>query len=724
MTSEKYYAHTTPDGRLQTIEEHAKGTAERAKEYASAFGFGDAAYAAGLFHDVGKYAPAFQARLRGAGEKYEHSSAGMRLFAERAAQRRSNADMLLAFAIAGHHTGLPDQGNKLDTEDGDTFMAKLKRRRALGDDFDAYRAELGDIPEVSELPAAFHDRYSYQFLGRMLFSSLVDADFLDTEAFMSGNDAMRDGGEPFEVLTGRFERYMESFSGKSGKLNDNRAKILAACRSAAASDKGIFRLTVPTGGGKTLSSMAFALDHLRTHGMQRIIYVIPYVSIIRQTVGIFENIFGERNVLGHYSTADHGAGGEYGERSPAELAAENWDKPIVVTTNVQFFESLHAAATSRCRNLHNIADSVIIFDEAQMLPVELLRPCMRAVSELVKNYGCTAVLCTATQPALERLLEDNGITAHDICPDTARMYPDFARARYRMLGKCSDDAVCEMLSAAGSALCVLNSRKGVRSYYEALKGDGVFHLSTYMTPAHLGQSIEAVRERLKRGEKCLVVSTSLIEAGVDVDFPTVFREMAGLDSIIQAGGRCNREGRREADESNVYVFSRETPSERFSAVSAMTERICELYGDISLPEAIHAYFERLYTVSPSEVKDKLDEKDILPLINQREEGHRGLWYREIDERFRYIAKDQKQILIPNSENGDICAAVRCGRLNRRLLRRAGRDSVSVYENEYKKLREAGVLSQEYGGISVLGDPSWYDPDCGLTFRETGEALLM
>lgn len=336
MTSEKYYAHTTPDGRLQTIEEHAKGTAERAKEYASAFGFGDAAHAAGLFHDVGKYAPAFQARLRGAGEKYEHSSAGMRLFAERAAQRRSNADMLLAFAIAGHHTGLPDQGNKLDTEDGDTFMAKLKRRRALGDDFDAYRAELGDIPEVSELPAAFHDRYSYQFLGRMLFSSLVDADFLDTEAFMSGNDAMRDGGEPFEVLTGRFERYMESFSGKSGKLNDNRAKILAACRSAAASDKGIFRLTVPTGGGKTLSSMAFALDHLRTHGMQRIIYVIPYVSIIRQTVGIFENIFGERNVLGHYSTADHGAGGEYGERSPAELAAENWDKPIVVTTNVQF----------------------------------------------------------------------------------------------------------------------------------------------------------------------------------------------------------------------------------------------------------------------------------------------------------------------------------------------------------------------------------------------------
>lgn len=275
---------------------------------------------------------------------------------------------------------------------------------------------------------------------------------------------------------------------------------------------------------------------------------------IQQTVGIFENIFGERNVLGHYGTADFGGGRETGERSPAELAAENWDKPIIVTTNVQFFESLHAAKPSHCRKLHSVADSVIIFDEAQMLPVGLLRPCLRAISELVKNYGCTAVLCTATQPALERLLADNGITAREICPDTARMYPDFARVRYEMLGKCSDDAVCERLRAAGSALCVLNSRAGVRSYYNALAGDGVFHLSTYMTPAHLGRSIETIRERLGRGEKCLVVSTSLIEAGVDVDFPTVFREMAGLDSIIQAGGRCNREGRRATDESNVYVL--------------------------------------------------------------------------------------------------------------------------------------------------------------------------
>ena len=728
MPARKYFAHTASDGRLQTVMEHAVGTAQTAQETASVFGFGDAAYAAGLFHDVGKYSPAFQARLENSREKYEHSSAGMQLFAERAARSRSSADMLLAYMIAGHHTGLPDKGNKTDTEDSDTFMAKMKRRAVLKRDFDAYLAELGGLPSIHELPAAFapkrDDWYSYQFLGRMLFSALVDADFLDTEAFMSNSKIVRDSGESFDTLRHRFECHMkQNFSEKSGTLNKNRSKILADCRRAALLEKGIYRLTVPTGGGKTLSSMAFALEHLQTHSMKRIIYVIPYISIIRQTVDVFENIFGPRNVLGHYSTDDFRGTDESCERTPTELSSENWDKPIIVTTNVQFFESLHAARTSRCRKLHNIADSVLIFDEAQMLPVGLLRPCIRAISELVKNYGCTAVLCTATQPALERLLADSGITAREICADASHMYPDFARARYRMLGKCSDETVCEKMRETDSALCVLNSRAGVRSFYALLKGDGVFHLSTYMTPAHLKHHIETVKERLKRGEKSLVVSTSLIEAGVDMDFPTVFREMAGLDSIIQAGGRCNRENRRKIEESIVYVFSRETPLEQFSNVSAITERIYELYGDISLPDAIHAYFERLYMVNPSETADKLDTAGILPLINQREEDHRGLWYRTIAERFCYISKNQKQILIPNSENADICHAIRSGTMTRALLRRAGCDSVAVYDTEFRKLRDAGVLSAEYGGIFVLEDPSWYTPDCGLIFRGLGNALF-
>lgn len=728
MDKPVYYAHKTGDGRLQSMAEHAHQTAARAGQFAEAFGFGEEAACAGLFHDAGKYASAFQARLNGSNQTYEHSSAGMDLFAERAKKSRSRMDLLLAYAIAGHHAGLPDTGSRADTVDGDTFVAKQKRREENKNDFGAYREDLGEPPPLRALPEAFcpaaGDWYSYQFLGRMLFSALVDADFLDTEAFMSGRASVRDEGEAFDLLRERFACYMRQFAGKTGKLNGNRAAILEACRRAAPEKKGLFRLTVPTGGGKTLSSMAFALDHLKTHGMKRILYVIPYVSIIKQTVKIFEDIFGERNVLGHYSTADMGTGGEWGERSPAELASENWDKPIVVTTNVRFFESLYANRPSDCRKLHNIADSVIIFDEAQMLPVELLRPCLRAISELVNRYGCTAVLCTATQPALERLLADNGITAREICPDIAGMYPDFARVQYRMLGVCGDEALCGRLRDVGSALCVLNSRKGVRDCYRALRGDGVYHLSTYMTPAHLGRSIETIRTRLSRGEKCLVLSTSLIEAGVDLDFPTVFREMAGLDSILQAGGRCNREGKRRPEDSPVYVFSRENPSERFSEVSAITERIGELYHDISLPEAIHAYFERLYTVQPSERFDKLDEKRILPLINQQEDDRKGLWYREIARRFCYISRNQQRILIPNSENREVCAAVRAGKLTRSLFRRLARDTVAVYDHEYQILHDAGVLSLACGGISVLEDPGWYDADCGLTFRDTGGALFL
>ncbi|MDD7300792.1 MAG: CRISPR-associated endonuclease Cas3'', partial [Eubacteriales bacterium] len=374
----EYFAHKAEDGRKQTLLDHSEGTAERAAKFAESFGFAEEASAGGKFHDAGKYSPIFQRRLDGGKESYEHSSAGMYLFAKRMSVKGSPSgliDMLEAYIIAGHHSGLPDTGSSADTEDDPTFQAKLRRRENSGVDFEAYKDELGELPALRALPADFVPRgndpdsfFPFQFLGRMLFSSLVDADFLDTEEFMSDGKVVRDGGESFDVLSEKFERHMEKFSGKTGKLCENRGRILKDCKRAANLEKGVWRLTVPTGGGKTLSSMAFALGHLKKHGMKRIIYVIPYISIIKQTVAIFEDIFGAENVLGHYSTADFRPD-ENGECSAAELASENWDKPIIVTTNVQFFESLFANRTSSCRKLHNIADSVIIFDEAQMLPV-------------------------------------------------------------------------------------------------------------------------------------------------------------------------------------------------------------------------------------------------------------------------------------------------------------------------------------------------------------------
>ena len=730
---EQYFAHKTDDNRFQTITDHAQGTEKLAAEFAESFGFAYEAGIAGRFHDVGKYSRTFQRRLAGSNEKYEHSSAGMYLFLNRALSGSAGiyADMLAAHMLAGHHSGLPDTGNKNDTELEATLFGKKRRRETAGIDFEAYKNELGELPTLNELPPEFlpskkcPDRwFSYQFLGRMLFSSLVDADFLDTERFMSDGNVVRDGGEDFERLIEKFDRYMaENFKGKTGKLNENRAQILESCRKAADQNKGIYRLTVPTGGGKTLSSMAFALGHLKKHGMKRIIYVIPYVSIIKQTVAKFEEIFGKDNVLGHYSTADYSTD-ENGERSAAELASENWDKPIIVTTNVQFFESLFSNRTSSCRKLHNIADSVLIFDEAQMLPVGLLRPCLRSIAELVKNYRATALLCTATQPALESLLADNSVTAGEICPDVERMYSDFARVRYEKLGKVSDDELCERLSEAGSALCVMNSRKGVRTIYERLRGEGVYHLSTYMTPEHLGETIKIIRQRLADKKRCTVISTSLIEAGVDVDFPTVFHENAGLDSIIQAGGRCNREGKNPLSESVVCIFSRDEAQPRFDEVKSITNRVSELYDDISSPEAIHEYFKRLYRTNPLEKSDRLDKKDILGLITHRSGADRGaLPYQEIASKFNYIEKEQKLVLIPDANNVELCDDVRSGRLSRHDLREITRYSVGVYQYEFEQLKDSGVLSSECGGIAVLEDASWYDKDCGLLMKETGEAVF-
>ena len=753
----KYYAHKSDDERFQTILEHARGTAKRAGKYAAAFGCSKVGWIAGMYHDTGKYGDGFQARLNGSGEPYEHSSAGMSLFLHATKKTNVHAQkkfmaLLLAYIVAGHHTGLPDYGSSASTENDPTIMGKLKRLRNRPNDWDAYKEELGEVPEIPTLEKAFmptpkndwmhNGWYSYQFLGRMLFSSLVDADFLDTEEFMSNGVIERDAGEPFTVLMKQFDEYMTKFADKKGKLNENRQKILQACKDAAVGEQGLYRLTVPTGGGKTLSSMAFALRHLREHGLRRIIYVIPYVSIIRQTVREFETIFGKENVLGHYATADFWEKPREREDIPTsdELATENWDKPIIVTTNVQFFESLYANKTSRCRKIHNIANSVLLFDEAQMLPVPLLKPCIRAVSELTTHYGCTAVLCTATQPALDGLFAENAVL-REICPDTAAMYADFRRVRYEWCGKLSDDAMFERLRNTDAALCVLNTKRTTREYFEAMhtpgEDDGVYHLSTYMTPRRIGETIEKIKARLqairdgKIEGRCLVFSTSLIEAGVDIDFPTVYREIAGFDSIIQAGGRCNREGRQPLEDSVVYVFEREKIPRGMEEVCDWVRRKMEKCPDISAPAVITEYFSYLYGMTNVREKvDRLDKNEILPLIGHRDEAVSGdfIPYREIAARFRYIDKqDQKLILIPNEENREMCDKLREGVINRKLLRTLAKDMVSLYTWEYEELRNSAVLTELTDGIAILEDdphaPRSYDQDCGIILHGNAEALI-
>ncbi len=733
-----YYAHRSRDGRLQTIVEHADGTARRAAEFAYVFRCKNLTNIAGRYHDIGKYGEKFQLRLFGSKESYEHSSYGMKLLSDYADKttnpEQKYAAMLLAYIISGHHTGLPDFGSRASTENDSSFNGKLRRIENKPNDCVAYRDELGELPEIPPLDDKFvpnggKDKmegwYRYQFLGRMLFSALVDADYLDTEEFMSGGAVQRDSGETFSVLAERFDKYMSKFADKTGKLNEERQKILKSCIDAAEGERGIYKLTVPTGGGKTLSSMAFALRHLVKHGMSRIIYVIPYVSIIRQTVQEFEEIFGKDNVLGHYATADFWENPHEDEEMPTneELASENWDKPIIVTTNVQFFESLYSNKTSRCRKIHNIADSVIIFDEAQMLPVGLLKPCIRAVSELAENYGCTSVLCTATQPMLDGLFGDNTVL-HEICPDTTEMYADLKRVRYEWLGKLSDNGILSRLKETNAALCVLNRKRTTREYYKALhtsgEDDGIYHLSTYMTPRHIAETIETIKARLEAiregriNGRCLVFSTSLIEAGVDIDFPTVYREIAGLDSIIQAGGRCNREGRNSIDDSAVYVFEREELPLVIDEKCGWVKQHFDFGHDISSPRAITSYFNSLYGWHAREQYDRLDENRILPIIENTEGGGEYVQYRKIAERFRYIDdRDQKLILVPNEQNLTLCEELRNGRISRKLLRMLSKDMVSLKTREYTELQNKGVLTPTNGGIAIL--EKGYDPECGIMF---------
>ena len=465
-------AHISEDGqRTQSVRDHLLGTAALAETFARPFGGQEQAYLAGLLHDVGKYSAAFQQRLRG-GPKVDHATAGAKI-AYGARQPE------VAFAIAGHHGGLPDGGARTDPDGTGTLFARLKK------EVPPCEGWKDEIP----LPAAHRpplpgDGFAASFYTRMLYSCLVDADYLDTETFMNGAPAPRGGGAAPDELLQRLQTYIAPWWDAKNALNRKRCDILRACLDAGESAApGLFALTVPTGGGKTVSSLAFALAHAAAQGKTRVIYVIPYTSIIDQTAEVFRGILGEENVIEHHSGADFSMPeGEFDPRLYRKaLAAENWDAPVIVTTAVQFFESLFANRASRCRKLHNIAGSVVVFDEAQTLPVPYLRPCVAAIGQLVQFYGVTAVLCTATQPALQPLFDElaPGLVMREICPDADELYRFFRRTTLRQAGELTAEEVTAQLCDVPQALCVVNRRATVQHMgggphdLEAVEGVGL-----------------------------------------------------------------------------------------------------------------------------------------------------------------------------------------------------------------------------------------------------------
>lgn len=624
------YAHTKEgesEHSWQTLSSHLRGVSELAGRFADEFGCGPWGRAAGTLHDAGKVTEAFQRRLRGSAERVVHSTAGA-LIAK--SYYGESCGTLLAYMVAGHHGGLP---NAIAHGVCTPLRERLAKQPEPNERF-FKMLHSGDIslPEQEELVRCFGRERSYgsegtqqeckvfsvYLLSKMLYSCLVDADYLDTEGFSAPDLVQaRERKRPnLAELYTQLEQYMQQLQqGKEDILstvNQVRASIYQDSIAAADANPGLFTLTVPTGGGKTLSSLAFALKHAMRNGKKRVIYAIPFTTIVEQTASVFKGIFGEDVVLEHHSSFDFD-GLDEEDQTKHRLAVQNWDAPIVVTTNVQFLESLYANNPSRCRKVHNVANSVVIFDEAQKLPDSLLEPSLAALEELSLGYGTSVVFCTATQPALNNRWPF-GSMPREIVRDRRQFDEAFGkRVCYEMLGDLDEDDLVTRISGESQALCIVGTRGEARILYDAIRerqrsgklsnGDGseeeccVFHLSAAMTPEHRSGVLDTIQRRLDADSPCLVISTQLIEAGVDVDFPVVYREMAGLDSIVQAGGRCNREGKRAVGTVRVFDYciegKKQTTSPWLEKMKGIGRDTLVEFGELN-DRAVEQFFETRY----------------------------------------------------------------------------------------------------------------------------------
>lgn len=720
----RYYAHIrqdedTGETLYQTVADHLSGTAALCCEFAKAFGAEADGEFAGSVHDIGKFTEEFQNRLLRNGAIVDHATAGAVFCAK-------NDLPFCAVCVSGHHGGLQDFGNKRTDKAGEpTFIGRLKK--GIEKKYLEFCDTSGFVLPGAFASAAPQDKLRLSFWTRMLYSCLVDADYLDTERFMRGQTG-RDGYDDIHTLLDRLDAYIQPWQNPKTALNRLRCAILQSCAEAGCRDKGIYTLTVPTGGGKTVASLAFALRHAAHHEMKRIIYVIPYTSIIDQNAFLFRKILGDGNVLEHHSGVQY----ELSEdASPEEirraLAVENWDMPVIVTTAVQFFESMYANRSSKCRKLHNLADSVVIFDEAQMLPIEHLKPCVAAMAALVEQFHSTVLLCTATQPSLNDLFNRYAPshTISELCPQTEDLYEKFRRVCFRQIGKKADDALAEQLRKHSQVLCIVNSRKAAQSIFALLPEENRYHLSTLMIPAQRQSLLKEIRERLSKNLPCRVVSTSLIEAGVDIDFPNVYRELSGLDSIMQAAGRCNREGLRTAEESVVTIFERTEPAPAlFRIAIGATKEALSGDHEVDDPETMRRYFRSLRSLNGNGALDRHE------VIRAFESGIYGceLPFSTVADKFHLIDRSTYTIYVPYEEGAELISRLRDGECSKSLYRKLGRYAVAVYERHFQTLDAAGVLltARDIPSLdaysAILTDLSVYDEQMGLSLEpETGKA---
>ncbi len=755
------YAHSTPDPdrrRWEALPDHLAAVGRRAAAFAEVFGWSAVADLSSRLHDIGKASAEFQAYIRKERSSGgDHSGAGAR---EALKACPKPVGQVLAAIVAGHHAGLAD-GLELD-----------ERLRGLVPAYAGWEHHSGAVPPAAALtPTRPFTKspdpgFSGAVLTRMLFSCLVDADSLETELFYAGDGrgtVDRGGFRDLATLRGRLDTHMAAVAegARPTALNALRAEVLVHARARAALPPGLFTLTVPTGGGKTLTSLSFTLDHAVRHGLRRIVYVIPFTSIIEQTAEVFRDALGtDEDVLEHHAGFDWEAAArrlnkgrdrdDEGGDPAARLhrAAENWDVPVVVTTAVQFFESLFAASRSRCRKLHNLADAVVVLDEAQTLPLPLLRPCMAALEELARNYGSSVVLCTATQPALRKMDGfERGFEIDDyreLAPDPPSLYGRLKRVQVEWLReKVADDEIVARFVEQPQMLCIVNSRRHARDLFAKIeKLPGAVHLTTLMCPLHRRTVLAELRRKLKDGQPVRLVSTSLIEAGVDISFPEVWRAAAGVDSIAQAAGRCNREGGPVLGRVVVFEPAEAKPPRSIEEFWQAARGVLRNEDDPLSLAAVQRFFKELYWQKGEKAFDaaRLGKKiwPVLPAIAERADTWK-FPFESIARAFRMIDDNMEPVVVPwrgasnEEDGGKLLAKIEASPKPLTTdLRRLQLYTVSIPPKAREDWLAKGVLRPVHPtlGDAILRfeDLSHYDANTGIRLDDpsyrTAEANVM
>ncbi len=722
---QKYYAHSLENQGVenwQQLSSHLLNVSQISAKFAKSFGGEDWCRIAGQYHDLGKGTKKWQAYLRKANRVTDefaayydghpnHALAGAKYLYNDSKE----AGKLLTYCLSGHHGGLANWDGSLNS----SLAVKLQKK----------------LPTISfphtnasfplKLPLQLDSKrlgFQFQFFVRMLFSCLVDADYLDTEAFLDGGRTTWRSTYPAinDLHTQFWNEFntLRQLADPSLNVNIQREKVLAGCLRAANEQPGIFSLTVPTGGGKTLASLAFALNHAKKHKKERIIYVIPFTSIIEQNAKVFREMLGEDAILEHHCNylpdeADW----------QTKLAIENWDAPVIVTTNVQFFNSFYANKTSKCRKLHNVANSIVIFDEVQAIPVDKLKPCIEVIKELSQGYGVTSVLCTATQPAIEISEKfKNGLKIdHQIIEDIPQLFTALKRTEEIFIGRLSEQDAAVKLHEHKQVLCIVNSRQQALDIFKSLPvSEANIHLSALMYPAHRTKKFADIRERLlqKNNLPCRVVSTQLIEAGVDIDFPCVYRAVAGIDSIAQAAGRCNRNG-HSSTPRKVYVF--EFPDDSncsfFRQAAQSAAKLFDKYaGKLTTPPCIQEYFADFFWKN----NHRMDADGIIELCRTAQNGN--IQFREI-AKFQMIQTATIPIIIAVEQEAIILLdALKVSKYKGGILRKLQQFSVQIYPYQFAEISD--WLENPVPEVWALRSEELYSDYTGLQCKAPkGEAFF-